>query len=190
MSASMLAGVRERVGDLTQLECIAQVDVQTIPYEDAAFDAVIANHMLYHVPEFATAMREINRVLKADGTLYATACGSDHMREFWEVLTPFVVDMRERMDQQECLERFSLENAPSRLAPWFADMQVRRHRNALVVTEVEPLVAYAQSIATGGEPVLCDERLTEYRTLVAERIRREGAYHITNNSGIAIARKG
>lgn len=190
LAPRMLDIVRECVGDVAQIEDIAQVNVQRIPYDDASFDAVIANHMLYHVPEFDTGIAEIVRVLTPDGTLYATTVGNDHMREFWELLTPFVVDMHQRMDQQEILDRFSLENAPARLAPWFDDIQVRCHQNALIVTEVEPLVAYAQSIATDSQPVLNEEQLSRYRQVVGERIGAKRAYHITNNSGIVIARKG
>jgi len=188
MSVGMLRAVRENIGDLPQIEDIIQVDAQAIPYEDASFDAVIAKHMLYHVPEFSTALSEISRVLKPGGILYATASGNDHMREFWELLTPFVEDIHQRMNPQETLERFSLDNAPSRLTPWFTEIQVRHHQNTLVVTEVEPLVAYAQSIANGDVPILEGERLMRFRELVAERIRQAGAYHITNSSGIVIAR--
>ena len=28
-----------------------EIDAQSIPFEDETFDAVIANHMLYHVPD-------------------------------------------------------------------------------------------------------------------------------------------
>ena len=40
-----------------------EIDAQSIPYETKTFDAVIANHMLYHVPDRAKAIAEIKRVL-------------------------------------------------------------------------------------------------------------------------------
>ncbi|MGD0877639.1 MAG: class I SAM-dependent methyltransferase [Anaerolineales bacterium] len=43
------------------------IDAQSIPFEDGHFDAVIANHMLYHVPNRSTALAEIWRVLKPAG---------------------------------------------------------------------------------------------------------------------------
>ncbi len=46
-------------------------DAQKLPFEDGAFDAVIANHMLYHVPDRPRAFSEIARVLRDGGTLYA-----------------------------------------------------------------------------------------------------------------------
>lgn len=43
------------------------IDAQSIPIEDESFDAVIANHMLYHVPDRAVALAEVRRVLRPGG---------------------------------------------------------------------------------------------------------------------------
>src|SRR5688572_29754165 len=58
-----------------------EVDAQAIPFEDETFDAVIANHMLYHVPDRPTAIAEIRRVLKPNGHLFATTIGTNHLKE-------------------------------------------------------------------------------------------------------------
>ena len=58
-----------------------EIDAQSIPFEDETFDAVIANHMLYHVPDRSKAIAEIKRVLKPAGRLIATTVGENHMRE-------------------------------------------------------------------------------------------------------------
>ena len=53
----------------------AVVDAQDIPYPDAAFDVVIANMMLYHVPDIGKALAEIRRVLKPGGRFLAATFG-------------------------------------------------------------------------------------------------------------------
>ena len=58
-----------------------EIDAQKIPFEDETFDAVIANHMLYHVPDRPKAIAEIKRVLKPNGRLFATTIGKNHHRE-------------------------------------------------------------------------------------------------------------
>ena len=46
---------------------------------------LIANHMLNHVPNLASALSEIQRVLQPEGRLYATTVGLNHMAELTEV---------------------------------------------------------------------------------------------------------
>ncbi|MCU0474893.1 MAG: class I SAM-dependent methyltransferase [Anaerolineae bacterium] len=47
-------------------------DATHLPFPDDSFDVVMANHMLYHLPDLDSAMREIKRVLKPEGVLMAT----------------------------------------------------------------------------------------------------------------------
>lgn len=51
------------------------VNAESIPFEEESFDVVIANHMLYHVPNINKALKEINRVLKSEGILFASTVG-------------------------------------------------------------------------------------------------------------------
>ena len=59
---------------------VANHDAQAIPFPTGYFDGVIANHMLYHVPDLGKAMAEIRRVLKPGGVLFAATNGLRHMR--------------------------------------------------------------------------------------------------------------
>jgi ubiquinone/menaquinone biosynthesis C-methylase UbiE len=188
-SEGMLATVGENLGGLPQVEAIAKVDAQSIPFDNGSFDAVIANHMLYHVPELDTALSEASRILRPGGTFLASTVGQENMREFHQLLASYVTDTSLCLEQQDIAERFSLENGKELLAHWFADVEVRTYLDALAVNEVEPLVAYAQSLATGPEPVLSGERLEQFKAQVAERIRRDGAFHIGKSSGMFVARK-
>lgn len=42
-------------------------DAQELPFDDESFDVVLANHMLYHVPDRPRAFAEIRRVLVSGG---------------------------------------------------------------------------------------------------------------------------
>src|SRR5258706_12817132 len=47
-----------------------QADAVALPFRDATFAALIANHSLEHMTDLAATMREIRRVLRADAWLY------------------------------------------------------------------------------------------------------------------------
>lgn len=59
-----------------------KIDVQDIPYPNNSFDVVVANHMLYHVPDLSKALSEISRVLVPGGTFYAATNGNGGLRSF------------------------------------------------------------------------------------------------------------
>ncbi len=117
-----------------------EIDAQSIPYQDETFDAVIANHMLYHVPDRSKALAEINRVLKLGGRLIATTGGERHLKEMNGWLKRVNVKAFEPMPAG-----FTLENGLDQLAPFFSQVNCARYPDNLSVTEVEPVMAYIRS---------------------------------------------
>ena len=41
-----------------------QIDIQDINFPEETFDVIIANYMLYHIPDLQKALYEVKRVLK------------------------------------------------------------------------------------------------------------------------------
>jgi len=63
----------------------AEGDVQALPFRDGAFDAVVANRVLYHVPDLDRGLAEVVRVLEPGGRLVAVTYGRHHLRELWDL---------------------------------------------------------------------------------------------------------
>ena len=83
-SPGMLASAREDgLASHGSFQFLA-VDAQSIPYPDRIFDVLIANHMLYHVPDRPKALSEIKRVLKPGSRLYAATNGEERLQELRE----------------------------------------------------------------------------------------------------------
>lgn len=88
-SLGMLDDARNVLGDKADRFEYEVMDAQQIPYPDGSFDAVIANLMLYHIPDRKKAISEISRVLEADGALYATTFGRSNMKELGDLISNY-----------------------------------------------------------------------------------------------------
>ncbi|MCJ7623294.1 MAG: class I SAM-dependent methyltransferase [Anaerolineaceae bacterium] len=158
------------------------IDAQAIPCKDETFDMVTANHMLYHVPHRRRALKEIARVLKTGGVLYATTTGEGHLWEIDELLGYFDRDSSWLSEQLG----FSLENGARQLEECFSDVQLTRFHDALAVTEVGPLLDYVFSMCGSNR---YSERLAEITRKIKDEIRKVGAFHIRKDVGIFVAKK-
>ena len=182
LSPAMLHKARPRLASRDARFAYRVVDAQSIPYPDGTFHQVVANHMLYHVPNRERALCEIHRVLRPGGQLYAATNGLHHMKELRELLTSTCRDF----ETPQVATQFGLENGTEQLSQCFDRVGLYRQQNELVVTEAEPLLAYARSML--GEAVVQDDV-----DALSRKIRREigtrGAIHIQKDAGLFKATK-
>ena len=161
----------------------ANCDAQCLAFADASCDGILANHMLYHVPNVPRALTEFRRVLKPGGALYAATNGEKHLQE----IHALVASVRGRADFVP--ERgFSLENGAAQLRQHFARVARLDHPNALRVTHAESLIAYV--LSWDGYRIAPTEYalIDELRRRVQNEIDARGAFHITKAVGLFIAR--
>ena len=181
-SPGMLQEARQNLRNSNRPFAFEVFDVQSIPFDNAHFDAVIANHMLYHVPDRAKALAEIRRVLKPGGHLYAATNGQNHMRELHELLEKFDPDTMARWFSSASLMPFRLENGRTELSPWFSSITLHRYESDLIVTEAEPLVAYVLSMFV--TPMITGEKINQFRSFVEQELAAHGPIHITKDTGL------
>ena len=157
------------------------VDAQETPFEDHRFDGVIANHMLFHVPDRSRALREIRRVLAPGGRLYASTNGRTRRPGLAAWVRKVVSRDDTRTTGQTDLELFSLETGEAQLRDVFSHVVMHRYDDALEVTEIEPLIDYVQSTSAMA---LDPERLPGLRRAVAAEIERDGCLRLPKNTGM------
>ncbi|MEM7346516.1 MAG: class I SAM-dependent methyltransferase, partial [Chloroflexota bacterium] len=140
-SAGMVQQAAASLGDKSNKFYFRMADAQHLPWADESFEVVIANHMLYHVPDRSRAFSEIKRVLKPEGKLYAATNGQHHIIELTQLIQEIDPDARE----EDHVDEFGLENGREQLSHYFPEINLYVYKDSLQVTEVEPLLAYIQS---------------------------------------------
>ena len=159
-----------------------EIDAQSIPYEGETFDAVIANFMLYHIPDRPKALREIRRVLKPGGRLFAATVGNNHMRE--------ATRWTQQVSREAALPvslPFALENGFDQLASVFSDVILTRYPDSLQVTQVKPLIAYILSNVPASD--LIESELANVEKELNKELEAKGEIFITKDTGLFEAMK-
>ena len=183
MSGGMIRETRASLAPLGHSFTYSQADAQAVPFRDESFDAVIANHMLYHVPDITSALGEVRRVLKPSGFCYAATMGLANMREMDELATRFFSIPR----MTESTARFGLESGEGYMRRAFSEVKLERYPDSLVVTEAEPLMDYIGSMRVRSR--VTDEQIAALRRHVEDEIAARGEIRITKDSGMFIARR-
>jgi ubiquinone/menaquinone biosynthesis C-methylase UbiE len=155
-----------------------EIDAQSIPFEDETFDAVIANHMLYHVPDRPKGLAEIRRVLKPDGHLLATTIGKNHLKE----ISNWIRRVNSGTDFVSFGSPFTLENGFEQLKQFFPQVILSRYPDSLQVTEVKPILAFIRSTIHAAE--LPEVKLAKIRLDLEKEIKEKGKIFITKDSGL------
>jgi len=164
---------------------VVAADAAELPFADECFDGVVANHMLYHVPDRRRALDEFRRVLRPGGLLFAATNGRDHMRELDEFVREVASDAPSLVGLPA--DSFLLATGADALARRFGDVRCSVYADGLVVTEPDPLVAYVLS-STGDEPFARDGRLERLRTR-AHQVTAGRGFAVTKSVGLFTARK-
>jgi streptomycin 6-kinase len=119
-------------------------DIAALPFDDASFDVVLANRVLYHLPDIDTGVAEIARVLRPGGALVVITYAPNHLQELYDTIRPrpddgvddgldAIAEVFAGVDQREVtgVARFpSADAVAGSLAAWgdfswFADVDVR-----------------------------------------------------------------
>ena len=155
-----------------------EMDAQSIPFEEQTFDAVIANHMLYHVPDRPKAIAEIKRVLKPGGHLIATTVGEHHMQEMMSWYARVHVSKL----WESFANPFTLENGLEQLKPYFPQVLISRYKDNLEITEIEPIMAYIHSGIRAGE--LSEAELQNLQNELKNELKKSGRIFVSKDSGL------
>ena len=173
ISEGMIRDVRREQSLQDDRFSFAAFDCHAIPYEDASFDLVIANHVLFYCKDVDRVCSEVGRVLKPGGRFVCGTYGVAHMQEVSRLVTQF--DDRITLSGENLYEHFGKENGAQALAPYFAEVDWQQY---------EPLIEYVLS-CHGNQNQYILEKYNKFRKYVEGQIRN--GYTITKDAGIFIS---
>ena len=183
LSPGMLATAQEKLASVEHQFTYREIDAQKIPFDDATFDIVIANHMLYHVPDRPKALAEIKRVMKDDGVLIAATNGDNHLAE----LNAWLAIATAGDDFTPMSNPFTLDNGMAQLEPFFSSIKLLRYEDNLHITDLDLMMKYIRSVITvKGFP---DANLEKVEALLEKELAEKGEIFIQKDSGIFKANK-
>ncbi|KAK4159059.1 methyltransferase type 11 [Cladorrhinum sp. PSN259] len=165
---------------------VVQCDATSLPFPDASFDVVVANHMLYHVDDPSVALREFARVLRPNGALIVALNGLDHLDELLDIGAkvgrPSTIRNQARITAETAIERIT------GLGGLFAEDSITSERfpGAFRVPDAKPVLDYLDSL---GEEGLGEKETGIAREIVEERIKKEGHFEVTKNMVLFRARR-
>lgn len=182
-SDGMLRDVQRELGEDERFS-YERFDCNEIPYGEAEFDLVIANHVLFYCEDIPQVLSECKRVLRPNGQFLCSTYGRNHMKEITELVQRFNKDI---VLSADCLyEHFGLENGAEILRAFFPDTEEHIYKDAIEIDEPEPMISYILSCHGNQNQLLLDQ-YKEFGEFVSQQMR--GGFHITKEAGAFICKK-
>jgi SAM-dependent methyltransferase len=181
ISPGMVDEALARVGKLERYSGATGrvADAAALPFPDASFDAVLACHMLYHVPDPARVLDEMRRVLKPGGIIVVTTNDSDNLKLMYELGGRAFGGAT----SDPSGAAFDLATARDLVGARFDDVAVTYCPGELAVTDGEALVDALTSYPPGDGA--SGEQIDELRRMIAEHMRAgNGVVRIPKRTGL------
>ncbi len=185
-SSSMVKSAKNNLKDMPFKFNFRNINAEEIPYEDESFDVIIAEHMIYFITDIEKALKEIKRVLKEDGVLYATTNSKNTMKELNMLCEKFAP--KTNFSKNIYADRFDLENGKELLNKYFNKVELKILEGKIVVDKAEPVVSYKASTIQ-GEEILKGNKYNEFKEFVEEYLKDNENIKITTEAGMFICKK-
>jgi ubiquinone/menaquinone biosynthesis C-methylase UbiE len=178
LSDGMLEKAQENLGERDNVE-YQNADIQSLAYADNSFDVIIANGMLYHVPDLMKALQEVRRVLKDGGVFYCSTLGENN---FTDILATWFKLGGEEFHPNH---NFTMQNGGEKLRCAFERVDALFYEDSLHVTEVEDLVEYLCSLASFK--AVLNLPVQRMREILQEHV-KDGAIDLQKDYGMFVCR--
>ncbi len=183
-SAGMVAEAVERCHGLPFAALTGvTADAVELPFADASFDAVIAMHMLYHLPDPSLAIAEMFRVLRPGGVLAVTTNGAGNMAEIYALTTVFG-----SAPGDPAAAVFGFDHATRLMHAQFGNVTPLLHPAGMRITDPEDVFLALTSYPPGEGADAT--QLAAFRSAIAKAFQHgNGVLEVAKETGLFLSRK-
>jgi SAM-dependent methyltransferase len=195
VAGDLSLGMIRRAAKHPQAGHLLNADVQRLPFPAETFDVVLANHMLYHVPDLDLGIEEIQRVLKPTGCLIAATNSQYNMPEFEQLIRRSyhllgAVDADSEV-MRPTAYHFQLEDGAAKLARQFYAVARYDLPGAFIFPSAQPAIDYINSTRPLREPQLpvnisWDDFITVMHEQIQRLINHFGELVVNKLSGVLV----
>ncbi len=167
--------------------------IESLPLTGGSCDRVMANHVLYHVPDIRRALLELRRVLKPGGRVVMATGASDYCRALQDLHDAAARKLGYE-PARPVLARFS-PNHIGLVREVFPSMEVFEFEDAFRFPTPEPALRYyASAMVDGIENAPRDGRhrrplISEMEKSISRIIQRNGEFVVPKSSALFTAQK-
>jgi SAM-dependent methyltransferase len=168
---------------------LLNADVVALPVASASFDVVLAAHMLYHVPDRASAARELRRALIPGGICIAVTSGSQHLRSLRHLVEQAAGAGTAGWQMRDpSMHVFSLENGAAQLGVAFDSVTCVRPGRAgrVIIRDAAVAADYVASVADHYQDQVArpwQDVVADVRRAVQTAISQKGAFVTAGDTG-------
>jgi ubiquinone/menaquinone biosynthesis C-methylase UbiE len=169
----------------------AMSDAQSLPFRDACFDAAMANHILYHVPDRLVALGELRRVLKPSGRAVIATNGADNFAQFDALHRAAAKRLGYTASAHDAL-RFTLDDLPL-VRSVFSSAELFVRTDAFAFPDAAPALRFYATYAIDAiedRPPDGSHRaplLREMGAAIEAIVAREGVFRVAKTAGCFVA---
>lgn len=149
IAGDLSLGMARKARTHTQAGKLVNLDAQALPFASGSMDVILANHMLFHVPDVQRALREFRRVLKPTGVLLAATNSQYSMPQLDQLVRRAYGLLGARnVDAEPKVYQFYLEDGPMKAARVFRAVARYDLPSAFVFPSAQPVIEYMDSMRT------------------------------------------
>jgi len=174
-----------------------EADVTEIKKIQNKYDLILCNHMLWHIGDLDTFLKDVSSLLTEDGLLLASTNSYDYMREMYDLHSRICRKLKLHAALQKKIRnsKFSLENGKEIFRKRFIKVNKYVLKDELVFekskyfldyykTFLQPLIKMYKEIPESKWLQVYDE----VKLFVERKIESKGKFTVTKNSGYFIAK--